>query len=147
MKLRYYDEVYNNVALIQGPLETGKMTFTVTFLQIFFIIGHSWVAYAPSNSATDHLANVFQNKCPEVGAIRFHAFDNESHAIRRQERHSALANKSGKAPGQEEDSAPPAKSESTCSDHKKKTQHLQPSLQIRTTTVTSLVTRLKVKKS
>ena len=70
----------------------------------FFIMGHSRVA-----CATDHLAIVFQNRCPELGAIRFHAFDNESRAIRRQERDSFLANKSGKAPGQEGDSAPPAK--------------------------------------
>ena len=73
----------HDIALIQGPPGTGKTTFIVTLLQILSHLGHSWIACAPSNSATDHLATVFQQKSPELGAIRFHLFDNEARAIRR----------------------------------------------------------------
>ena len=36
------------------------------------------------------MATVLQQKCPEMGAIRFHAYDNEARAIRRQEKDSAV---------------------------------------------------------
>ena len=77
------------IALIQGPPGTGKTTFIVTLLQILSHLGHNWIACAPSNSATDHLATVFERKCPEMGAIRFYAYESEARAIHRQERHLA----------------------------------------------------------
>lgn len=79
----------HDVVLIQGPPGTGKTTFIVTLLQILFHLNHSWIACAPSNSATDHLATVLEHKCPEMGAIRFHAYENETQAVRRQERELA----------------------------------------------------------
>ena len=75
----------HDIVLIQGPPGTGKTMFIVTFLQILWRLNHSWIACAPSNSATDHLATVLQQKCPEMGAIRFHSYDNEARAVRRQE--------------------------------------------------------------
>ena len=80
-----FDHILQNkhpIAFIQGPPGTGKTTFIVTLLQILSHLGHSWIAVAPSNSATDHLATVVQQKCPELGATRFHSYDNETRAIR-----------------------------------------------------------------
>ena len=74
---------------VQGPPGTGKTTFIVTLLQILWHCGHSWIACAPSNSATDHLATVLQQACPE---IRFHAYEKESGALRRQEQALATEN-------------------------------------------------------
>ena len=79
----------HDIVFIQGPPGTGKTTFIVTFLQILWQLIHSWIACTPSNSATDHLATVLQQKCPEMGAIRFHSYDNEARAIRRQGRVSS----------------------------------------------------------
>ena len=80
----------HDAVFIQGPPGTGKTTFIVTFLQILWELNVPWIACAPSNSATDHMATVLQQKCPEVGAIRFHAYDNEARAIRRQEKDSTV---------------------------------------------------------
>ena len=87
----------HDIALIQGPPGTGKTTFIVTLLQILCHLGHAWIACAPSNSATDHLATVFQQKCPELGAIRFHLYDNKARAFRRQERDSDAHNETEKS--------------------------------------------------
>ena len=76
----------HDIVFVKGPPGTGKTTFIITFLQILCHLNHSWIACAPSNSATDHLATVLQQKCPQLGAIRFHSYDNEARAIRRQER-------------------------------------------------------------
>lgn len=46
--------------------------------------GHEWIAYAPSTSFTDYLVIVLQQKCPEMGAIRFYSYDNEARAARQQ---------------------------------------------------------------
>ena len=82
----------HDVVLIQGPPGTGKTTFIVTLLQILFHLNHKWIACAPSNSATDHLATVLEQKCPEMGAIRFHTYENETQAVRREERELAPDN-------------------------------------------------------
>ena len=50
----------HDIVFIQGPPGTGKTTFIVTFLIILWQLNHSWIACAPSNSATDHLATVLQ---------------------------------------------------------------------------------------
>ena len=105
----YVKDIKHPIALIQGPPGTGKTTFIVTFLQILSIMGHVWIACAPSNSATDHMATVFETKSPQLGAIRFHSYDNEARAIRKQERD--LVDRSEDAPIQEEDSAAAAQSE------------------------------------
>ena len=78
-------ESKHDIVFLQGPPGTVKTTFIVTLLQILWHCGHSWIACAPSNSATDHLATVLQQACPEMGAIRFHAYENKISAIRRQE--------------------------------------------------------------
>ena len=107
----YVKDIKHPIALIQGPPGTGKTTFIVTLLQILSTLGHAWIACAPSNSATDHMATVLQTKCPELGAIRFHSFDNEARAIRKQERD--LVDRSDNAHSQEkEDSEAPVKPES-----------------------------------
>lgn len=54
-------------------------------LQILSELKHPWITCTPSNSATDHLATVLQQKCLELGTIHFHAYDDEARAIRRQE--------------------------------------------------------------
>ena len=78
-------ESHHDIVFIQGPPGTGKTTFIVQLLQTLWHCGYSWIACAPSNSATDHLATVLEKPCPEMGAIRFHAYENEVKAIRRQE--------------------------------------------------------------
>ena len=79
----------HDIVFIQGPPGTGKTTLIVQLLQISWHCGYSWVACAPSNSATDHLATVSEQACPEMGSIRFHAYKNGVTAIRREERKSA----------------------------------------------------------
>ena len=75
----------HDVVLIQGHPGTGRTTFIVALCRILSELQISWIACVPGNSATDHLATVLEQKCPELGIIRFHSYGNESRAIRRQE--------------------------------------------------------------
>ena len=90
-----FERVYeskHDIVFIQGPPGTGKTTFITTPFQILWHCRYPWIACAPSNSATHHLATVLQRVCPEMGAIRFHAYENETSAIRRQEKALATGN-------------------------------------------------------
>ena len=88
----------HDIVFIQGPPGTGKTTFIVTLLQIFWHCGYSLLACAPSNSATDHLATVLEKACPEMAAIRYHAYERETGAIRRQEQEFADENETTEKP-------------------------------------------------
>ena len=82
-----YGFIKNNkhpVSFIQGPPGTGKTSLITSLL------GTSWKLGVPfgrgaalSDSATDHLATALGEEYPDMGAIRFHAFENEARAIRR----------------------------------------------------------------
>ena len=89
--LAVFQAIYNtatkqtedDIVFIQEPPGMGKTTFIVTFLQILRHSNHSWIVCAPSNSATDHLTTMFERKCPKMGTIRFHLYENKARAIRR----------------------------------------------------------------
>ena len=76
------EEFEHDIAFIQGPPGTGKTTI-ITLLQILSHLGHSWITCTPSNSVTDYLVTVFKQKCPKMGTIRFHLYENKARAIRR----------------------------------------------------------------
>jgi len=47
------------------------------------------ISYAYSNAATDRIAEVLQERCPHIGAIRYHSVESEARALRRYESESA----------------------------------------------------------
>ncbi|KAL6721679.1 hypothetical protein ACLMJK_000783 [Lecanora helva] len=71
-------------SLIQSPPGTGKTHFIKTLVGMMVKLGYHFIAAAPSNSATDHLASKIEEAYPEMGTIRFHAWDNEAAALARQ---------------------------------------------------------------
>lgn len=51
------------------------------------------------------MATVLQQSCPEMGAIRFHTYDNEARAIRRQEREFPHGDENDDTPKEEPEAA------------------------------------------
>jgi len=52
-------------------------------------LGTPVISYAYSNAATDRIAEVLQERCPHIGAIRYHSVESEARALRRYESESA----------------------------------------------------------
>ena len=76
----------HSVVAIQGPPGCGKTFFLTKLLHIASLLKIRWIACAPSNAATDHLATELNNAFPAMGAIRHHALESECGTIKREAR-------------------------------------------------------------
>lgn len=103
-QLNAYDHLVDSrhpVVLYQGPPGTGKTTFVSTILAIASSLNIPWIACAPSNAATDHLATVMEKKCPGFGIIRFHPLHSETRALRKKGSELSAESNPDQAAGEE----------------------------------------------
>lgn len=78
----------HRLALIQGPPGTGKTVLLSTLIEAAVDLAIPVISCASSNAATDRIAEVVQERCPHIGAIRYHSVESEARALSRYESES-----------------------------------------------------------
>ncbi|KAL8857991.1 MAG: hypothetical protein Q9178_005451 [Gyalolechia marmorata] len=73
------------IVFIQGPPGTGKTTFGIKFVRICKALGIPVNVHGPSNVSVDVFIGDAEKDDPQLGALRYHSYDNETRAMRKLE--------------------------------------------------------------